>query len=99
MGGLNRCECARKLAERDYFHNSFIAAAGPPEGGVIERGLHLELLDAFRRRNADEDHAGSAHGGHIDAIELQAVLGDARPVDRNRLRVAAQPGSSRAPAC
>src|SRR5665811_2410650 len=38
IGGLNRCECARKLAERGWFHNSFIAAACPaPEALTYPR--------------------------------------------------------------
>src|SRR6185437_49484 len=36
-GGTNRCECARKLAERSYFHNSFIALSRRTEPLADER--------------------------------------------------------------
>ena len=57
------------------------------EGGVVERGLHLELLDALRRRYRERDGATAPHRVDIDPINLEVVLRHAGAVHRNGLRV------------
>ena len=57
------------------------------EGGVVERGLHLELLDALRRRYRERDGATAPHGVDIHPINFEVVLRHAGAVHGNGLRV------------
>ena len=67
-------------------------ATGATEGGIVKRSLYLELLDGFRCRYCGPHGIVISYVVSVDAIDLVIVLGRARAIDRNHLRVAAHRG-------
>src|SRR5260370_39717444 len=70
-------------------HKLDVGAAAPTIRGVIEGSLHFEFLNGFRSWNLNQNWSLTAHRGCINAVYLKIVLRNARAVNGNGLRIAA----------
>ena len=82
-------QCAMKLIAPGLGNHIDVAARAASVGGIVQTGLHLELLDGIRvgnRNSADGQDRSSALGLHVSGIlpvHLVTVVHDASAIDEN----------------